>query len=117
MPLLSELSVHESRLMRNNRIVIPMSVQVETLIGINNRHQGITKCRDRAKCCSVWWPKLSKEEEAMVKNCSTCCKIQTQYAEPMIPTQCPTLPWQRVGTDLFETKVYNTYLYVIFHTT
>ena len=27
-----------------------------------------------------------------------------QYAELMIPTQCPTLPWQRVGTDLFEYK-------------
>ena len=40
----------------------------------------------------------------MVKNCSTCCKTQTQYAEPMIPTQFPTLPWQRVGTDLFEYK-------------
>ena len=117
MPLLSELSVHESRLMRNNRIVIPMSVQVETLIGINNRHQGITKCREHAKCCSVWWPRLSKEEEAMVKNCSTCCKIQTQYAEPMIPTQCPTLPWQRVGTDLFEYKGIQYLLVRYFHTT
>ena len=89
--------------MRNNKIVIPKPLQAETLIAIHKVHQGITKCRERAKR-SVWWPGLSKEVEAMVKNCSTCYKTQAQYTEPMIPTQFPTLPWQRVGTDLFEYK-------------
>ena len=103
MPVASELSIRESLLMRNKRIVIPKPLQAETLIAIHKGHQGITKCRERAKR-SVWWPGLSKEVEAMVKNCSTCCKTQTQYAEPKIPTQFPTLPWQRVGTDLFEYK-------------
>ena len=89
--------------MRNNRIVMPKPLQAETLIAIHKGHQDITKCREGAKH-SVWWPGLSKEVQAMVKNRSTCCKTQTQYAEPMISTQFPTLPWQRVGTDLFEYK-------------
>ena len=88
--------------MRNNRIVIPKPLQAETLIAIHKGHQGTTKCREHAKR-SVWWPGLSKEVETMVKNCSTC-KTQTQYAEPTIPTQFPTLPWQRVVTDLFKYK-------------
>ena len=78
----SELSVHEGLLMRNNRIVIS---KPETMMAIHKGHQGITKCREGAKH-SVWWPGLSKEVKAMVKNCTICCKTQTQYAEPMIPT-------------------------------
>ena len=103
MPVSSELSVHEGLLMRNNRIVISKPLQAETLIAIHSGHQGIIKCRECAKH-SVWWPGLCKEIEAMVKNCSTCCKTQTQYAEPMIRTQFPTLLWQRVSIDRFEYK-------------
>ena len=103
MPVSSELSVHEGLLMRNKRIVIPKPLQAETLIAIHKGHQGITKCRECAKH-SVWRPGLSKEVEAMVKNCSACCKTQTQYAEPMIPTQFLTLPEQRVEIDLFEQR-------------
>ena len=73
MPVLSLLSVHEGLLMRNNRTVIPKPIQAETLIAIHSGHHGITKCREHAKH-SVWWPGLNKAVEAMVKNCSTCCK-------------------------------------------
>ena len=117
MPVASKLSVHEGLLMRNNRIVKPKPLQAETPIAIHKGQQGITKCRECAKR-SVWWPGLSKEVEAMVKNCSTCCKTKTQYAEPMISTQFLTPPWQQVGTDLFEYKGMQ-YLLVIdfFHST
>ena len=73
MLVLSVLSVHEGLLMRNNRTVIPKPLQAETLIAIHSGHQGITKCREHAKH-SVWLPGLSTAIEAMVKNCSTCCK-------------------------------------------
>ena len=76
MLLSSELSIHEGLLMRNNRIAVPKPLQAETLITIYSGHQDITKCREHAKC-SVWWPGLIKEVEAMIKNCSTCCKTQT----------------------------------------
>ena len=42
MPVASELSVHESLLIRNNRIMIPRPLQAETLITIHKGHQGIT---------------------------------------------------------------------------
>ena len=73
MPVLSVLSIHEGLLMRNNRTVIPKPLQAETLIAIHSGHQRITKCREHAKY-SVWWLELSKAVEAMVKNCSICCK-------------------------------------------
>ena len=51
-----------------------------------------------------WWPGLNRDLEMMVNNCSTCCKMQSQQAEPLMPTPLPTLPWQKVGVDLFEYK-------------
>ena len=47
---------------------------------------------------------MSKEIEDLVRNHTTCCKNQEQFAEPLITTSFPKLPWQRVGTDLFENK-------------
>ena len=38
----------------------------------------------------------------MVKNCPTCCKFQSQRAQPLIPSTLPSLPWQKVAMDIFE---------------
>ena len=78
---------------------------------IHTGHQGITKCRERARQ-SIWWPGLSKQLEEMVKCCTECCKVLTQRFEPLIPSCLPELPWQEVGTDLFEWKQ-NTYLLIV----
>lgn len=100
-PVASELSVVQGLLMRGNRIVIPSSLRLDILEKLHTGHQGITKCRERARQ-SVWWPGLSKQLEDLVKGCSECCKAQVQRAEPLLPSKFPELPWQKVGTDLFE---------------
>ena len=98
-----ELSVENGLLMRGCRIVIPTVLQSEMLCKIHEDHLGITKCRPRARQ-SVWWPGISKHLEEKVKNCLECSKNQMQGAEPMMPTPLPELPWQKVGTDLFQWK-------------
>ena len=52
----------------------------------------------------MWWPGLSKELGELVKSCQECCKAQHQRPQPLTPSSLPELPWQRVGTDLFEWK-------------
>ena len=74
-------------------------------------HQGISKCRKRARS-SVWWPGLSKQFETLINNCSKCNKFLNQAVEPLIPSALPSLPWQKVATDLFKWKG-ATYLLVI----
>ena len=69
--IVAEISVHNGLLMRGNRIVIPASLRLEMFDRIHTGHQGISKCRERARQ-SIWWPGLSRQLEELVKNCSTC---------------------------------------------
>ena len=97
----AELTVERGLLMRGSRVVIPASLRVDMLDRIHAAHQGITKCRERAKH-SVWWPGLSRQLEEIVRSCPQCQKHSPLRPEPLIPSQLPQLPWQKVGTDLFE---------------
>jgi len=110
-PVASELSVEDGLLLRGSRIVIPTALRLEMLDKLHSGHQGITKCRQRARQ-SIWWPGLSKQLEELVKGCSQCCKSQNQRAEPLMPSALPDLPWQRVATDLFEWRK-DTYLLIV----
>ena len=98
-----ELSEVDGLLMRGSRIVIPSPLRQEMLGKIHGSHQGITKCRERARQ-SVWWPGMSSELKDLVENCPECCKAQQQRAQPLMSSTLPKLPWQRVATDLFEWK-------------
>ena len=65
------LSISEGLLTYDNRIVIPGDLRREILERIHTGHQGITKCRERAKM-SVWWPGISKEIKRKVELCHFC---------------------------------------------
>ena len=110
-PVAHELSVHEGLLLRGRRIVILSSLRAEMLEKLHQGHQGMTKCKQKARQ-SIWWPRISQDIEDRVQKCLTCLKFHKQLAEPLIPTSLPDYPWQRVGTDLFEWKKV-TYLLII----
>jgi len=111
LPVAAELSETNNLLMRGSRIMIPPPLRREMLNRIHSSHQGITKCRERARQ-SVWWPGISKEIEAVVWNCPECCKAKRQRAQPLTPTPLPQLPWQKVTSDLFEWRQ-KTYLLIV----
>ena len=110
-PYASELSVQNGLLMKGERIVIPCCMRLEMLDRLHDAHQGIVKCRERAKQ-SVWWPGLSRQLEEMVKSCLKCLRRKHDVAEPMMESVLPDLPWQKVGTDLCEINK-NQYLVTI----
>ena len=98
-----KLNVQKGLLLKGSRIVILTSLQLEMLDRLHNAHQGIQKCRQRSQQ-SIWWSGLSHQLVDLVNNCSMCCKERHQPPEPLMPSNFPTLPWQKVGTDLFYWK-------------
>ncbi|XP_040915366.1 uncharacterized protein K02A2.6-like [Toxotes jaculatrix] len=69
---------------------------------IHEGHLGVEKCKRRARE-AVYWPGINKDIEEMIQKCETCLKHRyKQTKEPMLITDLPTAPWQKVGTDLFH---------------
>ena len=96
-----ELTVQNGLLMRGIRLVIPSALQFDMLSRIHNGHLGITKCRARAQQ-SVWWPGVSAQIKQMIEKCVVCVKYRRQNKEPLMPSDFPSRPWERVGLDLFH---------------
>ena len=94
-------TVVDGVLLKDSRFVIPTTLQLDMLEKIHSGHQGITKCRARARE-TVWWPGLSTAIASMVSRCSSCAKSSAERKEPLLPSALPDRPWERVGSDLFE---------------
>ncbi|GBO10119.1 Uncharacterized protein K02A2.6 [Araneus ventricosus] len=88
---------------RGCRIIIPKSHQAEVLNQIHEGHQGITKCRARARC-SVYRPGISKVIEEKIKSCTACIQESSNRHQLLIPTSFPERPWEVLGLDLFKYK-------------
>nr|CAI5852327.1 unnamed protein product [Callosobruchus analis] len=98
-----DFSISEFILLRNLRIVIPKSLQLQVLKFIHEGHFGIVKCRNRAKS-SVWWIGLSTQIENLVRNCPQCVEHRTNPKEPMVIDDFPERPWQKAALDLYKCK-------------
>ena len=95
-----ELTVGDGLLMRGQRVIVPKALQKETLRKLHDGHQGMVRCRLRAKS-AVWWPGLSKQLTEFIQQCPECARESKPSKEPLIPTPLPEYPWQQVATDLF----------------
>ncbi|KAK3098150.1 hypothetical protein FSP39_016659 [Pinctada imbricata] len=97
-----ELSTYNGVIYRGERVVIPSELRATTLKTIHSSHMGMTKCKQRAREL-VYWPGMNKQIEDTVSRCSACLKYQNKpQKEPMIIHPLPSLPWSKVGADLFE---------------
>ena len=86
-------------------------MQQEIVQKVHEGHQGIQRCRLRAKT-SVWWPSISKQISDAIERCSICVRESSHRQEPLIPSKLPDYPWQKIGTDLFYLKKSN-YILII----
>ncbi|UYV82871.1 K02A2.6-like [Cordylochernes scorpioides] len=95
-----DLTYQNGLLLRGQRILIPKTLRKDILEKLHQGHFGINKCRSRAKE-SVWWLGISQEIERMVSSCTKCLKERKPKHEPLMPSEFPIRPWQKVGMDLF----------------
>jgi len=102
------LTLCDDLLLFNNRIVIPHALQKEAIDKIHDGHQGIERCRMRAKS-AVWWPGLSKQLAQRVQQCPTCIPNSSVRQAPLMVSSLPEYPWQVVGTDSLNWTESNTW--------
>lgn len=96
----SRLSIIDGILVLDDRIVIPQVERLAVLNQIHSGHFGITKCRARA-AQSVWWPNMSQQIAEMVRRCDSCRKESNVQQVPLLRSEFPNRPWEKLGSDLF----------------
>lgn len=105
------LTVLDGLLLRGTRLVIPSAMRNSILEKLHEGHQGVAKCRERARE-TVWWPGLSAQLNELVLHCRTCIKERTNPAQPLMRSELPDRPWQKLGADMFTLDSTN-YLLVV----
>ena len=61
-------------------------------------------------CSYLWWPKLDKHLEDMVKSFTSCQSVkEASSVSPLYPRIWPTKPWERIHVDfagLYQSKIF-----------
>lgn len=113
-PALHKYFEHRHRLtttggiiMLDKRIYIPSPMRKIILDRIHDGHQGISKCRERARD-SAFWIGINKDIQTRVQSCEHCMQHRSsQNREPLICSPLPERPWQRIAADFAEYKKEN----------
>ena len=66
-----ELTVVDGVIFKDNKIVVPSTLRKEMLAKIHESHQGIVRCKQRAREC-LYWPGMTTQIYNLVSQCSTC---------------------------------------------
>ena len=86
-------------LFKNNRIVIPKTLQPEILKELHATHVGITKMKQLARRYCTW-KNIDKDIEKLVKSCQECSKVKHSPAKaPVHHWDIPISNWDRIHID------------------
>ena len=95
----SELTTEGDCLLWGIRVVVPAKYQNVVLQELHCDHAGMTRMKSLARS-HVWWPKIDKSIENLVRSCHPCLSIQhAPAAAPLHPWAWPQKPWQRIHVD------------------
>ena len=105
-PVAAEISVVDDLLMCGSRIIIPFSMREKDTCW-PSRHNKVQ--RTCSTICLVARHILGPRR---FSECEKCCISQKPCDQTLMPSKLPSLPWQKVATDLFEFKQ-RSYLLVV----
>ena len=94
-----ELSIEEGCVLWGMRVIVPKKLQSEVLNMLHEGHVGMVKMKMIARRY-VWWPRIDKAIEQLVKSCKSCQEVQKiPEPAPLHPWIWPCRPWVRVHLD------------------
>ncbi|XP_060810750.1 uncharacterized protein K02A2.6-like [Amyelois transitella] len=97
-----ELFEVDDVIFKDNLVLIPKSLRRIMLNIVHEGHLGIDRCKRRARQV-MFWPNMSSDIENYVKQCRVCQEsLNAPAREPLISIDIPELPWNKVGSDIFE---------------
>lgn len=100
----SELSTQDGLVFRNDRILIPSTLQRAMIDKVHLSHNGIESTLKLARE-NIFWPGMSAQITDVVKECQVCAKFAaSQQKPPMQSHAIPIYPWQVVSMDVFFTS-------------
>lgn len=109
----SELCFFENVLLRGNRLVIPSKLRKNVLDAAHEGHPGIVAMKGRLRC-KVWWPRIDKDAETLVKSCKGCTLVGLPNPPtPMKRRELPEAPWVDIAIDLLGPLPSGDYLLVV----
>lgn len=87
---------------KDNLVYIPGPLRSEMLSRVHEGHMGIDRCKRHAREV-MFWPGMSRDVERTVRRCAACAaRAHRPTREPLMPHAIPDLPWQKVGSDIFQ---------------
>ena len=96
-----ELSVVDDILLKQDRIIVPISLRGEVMKNLHASHLGIEKSLRLARDL-LFWPNFSNDIKNMIYSCEICNRLRNNNVkEPMIVTNIPDYPWQLLAADIF----------------
>ncbi|CAK1584103.1 unnamed protein product [Parnassius mnemosyne] len=108
-----ELCFYDNILLRGNKIVIPNKLRKQVLVAAHEGHPGIVSMKERLRA-KVWWPKIDKDVEMLVKSCKGCTLVGLpNLPVPMKRRELPAEPWVDIAMDLLGPLPTNDYLLVV----
>ena len=90
----------EGLILRDNRLLIPTSLQTEIIQKAHEGHLGITKTKQLLRS-KVWFPNIEIQVETIIKHCIACQAIDVKtHKAPLIMSPVPSAPWNEISIDL-----------------
>ncbi|XP_014678409.1 PREDICTED: uncharacterized protein K02A2.6-like [Priapulus caudatus] len=108
-----ELAVFNGLVLRNTRIVLPVSLRQQAIELAHVGHQGVVKTKSLLRE-KVWFPGIDRLVEDRIKQCLPCQAATTNNAEGPEPLKMTTLwPWKEVAVDFAGPFPTGEYLLVV----
>ncbi|KAE8738724.1 hypothetical protein FOCC_FOCC015790 [Frankliniella occidentalis] len=108
----ADIYEHDGLLFKGSAIIIPTSLRKLMLDKVHFAHQGLNKCKAKARGV-LFWPKMNSEITDLVQQCQICCQFQSaKIKEPLQQFPIPESPWSMIAADAFEYRRAN---YLLLH--
>ena len=96
----NEVSVKDSLVLKENKLVIPKQLQTCILDLAHESHLGLKKTKQLLRS-KVWFPNIDVKVKDLIKSCHLCQLTSTPtHAPPVVMSNLPAGPWKKIGFGL-----------------